>query len=75
VVYAAAPEPGAARWWSACSARLSDLSPVPISASEERLEGQLFTVFTLHDDQIVQLRDRAHRADALVQAGLDFRWH
>jgi limonene-1,2-epoxide hydrolase len=40
-----------------------------------RLEGQLFTVFTVRDGQIVHLRDHAHRADALAQAGLDLQWH
>jgi hypothetical protein len=39
------------------------------------LEGQLFTVFTVRDGQIVHLGDHAHRADALTQAGLDFQWH
>jgi ketosteroid isomerase-like protein len=39
------------------------------------LDGQLFTVFTVRDGQIVHLRDYAHRADALAQAGLDFQWH
>src|SRR5262245_24495009 len=39
-----------------------------------RLDGQLFTVFTVRDDQIVHLRDHAHRADALAEAGLDYRW-
>ena len=40
-----------------------------------RLEGQLFTVFTVRDGQIVHLRDHAHRADALAQAELDLQWH
>ena len=40
-----------------------------------RLDGQLFTVFTVRDGQIVHLRDYAHRADALAQARLDFQWH
>ena len=40
-----------------------------------RIEGQLFTVFTLRDGQIMHLRDHAHRDDALAQAGLDFHWH
>jgi limonene-1,2-epoxide hydrolase len=35
------------------------------------LHGQLFTVFTVSDEQIVQLRDHAQRADALADAGLD----
>jgi limonene-1,2-epoxide hydrolase len=40
-----------------------------------QLEGQLFTVFTVSDGQIVHLRDHAHRADALAEAGLgDYRW-
>jgi ketosteroid isomerase-like protein len=34
------------------------------------LHGQLFTVFTLRDGQIVHLRDYAHRAEALARAGL-----
>jgi limonene-1,2-epoxide hydrolase len=39
------------------------------------LHGQLFTVFTVDDGQIVQLRDYAHRADALADASLDDpRW-
>jgi ketosteroid isomerase-like protein len=33
------------------------------------LHGQLFTVFTLRDGQIVKLRDFAHRAEALAEAG------
>jgi len=32
------------------------------------------TVFTLREGQIVQLRDYAHRADALADAGLDHQW-
>ena len=39
-----------------------------------RLDGQLFTVFTLRDGQIVHLRDHAHRAQALSDAGLDYQW-
>ena len=39
-----------------------------------QLEGQLFTVFTLRDGQIVYLRDHAHRAEALAEAGLDHHW-
>jgi ketosteroid isomerase-like protein len=39
-----------------------------------RLDGQLFTVFTLRDGQIVHLHDHAHRADALADAGLDYHW-
>jgi ketosteroid isomerase-like protein len=35
-----------------------------------RLNGQLFTVFTLREGQIVHLRDHAHRRDALANAGL-----
>jgi ketosteroid isomerase-like protein len=39
------------------------------------LDGQLFTVFTLRQGKIVHLRDHAHRADALSDAGLDdYRW-
>jgi ketosteroid isomerase-like protein len=40
-----------------------------------QLDGQLFTVFTLRDGQIVHLRDHANRADALSDAGLDYQWH
>jgi limonene-1,2-epoxide hydrolase len=40
------------------------------------LHGQLFTVFTIDDRQIVQLRDHGHRADALADAGVDDpKWH
>src|SRR5262249_52659442 len=40
-----------------------------------QLEGQLFTVFSLREGQIVHLRDHAHRTDALTDAGLgDYRW-
>jgi ketosteroid isomerase-like protein len=39
-----------------------------------QLDGQLFTVFTLRDGRIVHLRDHAHRADALSDAGLDYQW-
>jgi ketosteroid isomerase-like protein len=40
-----------------------------------QLGGQLFTVFTLRDGQIVHLLDHAHRSDALAEAGLDdYRW-
>jgi limonene-1,2-epoxide hydrolase len=39
-----------------------------------QLDGQLFTVFTLRDGQIVHLRDHAHRNDALSDAGFDFQW-
>jgi ketosteroid isomerase-like protein len=40
-----------------------------------QLDGQLFTVFTLHDGQIVHLHDHAHRADALAEAELEgFQW-
>jgi limonene-1,2-epoxide hydrolase len=35
------------------------------------LHGQLFTVFTVREGQIMHLRDYAHRADALGDAGLD----
>jgi limonene-1,2-epoxide hydrolase len=35
------------------------------------LHGQLFTVFTVDQGQLVRLRDHAHRADALTDAGLD----
>src|SRR5262245_34538644 len=40
-----------------------------------RLDGQLFTVFTLTEGKITHLRDHAHRADALAEAGLDFDWN
>jgi ketosteroid isomerase-like protein len=39
-----------------------------------RLDGQLFTVFTIRDGQIVHLRDHGHRAAALADAGLDYQW-
>ena len=40
-----------------------------------RLEGQLFTVFTVRDGKIAHLRDHAHRVDALAEAGLsDYQW-
>jgi limonene-1,2-epoxide hydrolase len=39
-----------------------------------KLDGQLFTVFTIRDGQIVHLRDHAHRAQALSDAGLDHQW-
>ena len=40
-----------------------------------QLDGQLFTVFTLRDSQIVRLHDHAHRADALAEAALaDYQW-
>jgi ketosteroid isomerase-like protein len=40
-----------------------------------KLDGQLFTVFTVHDGQIVHRHDHAHRADALAEAGLgDYEW-
>jgi hypothetical protein len=40
-----------------------------------QLDGQLFTVFTLREGQIVRLRDHAHRPDALADAGLDdYHW-
>ena len=39
-----------------------------------QLNGQLFTVFTLRDGQIVHLRDHAHRTDALSDARLDYQW-
>jgi limonene-1,2-epoxide hydrolase len=39
------------------------------------LKGQLFTVFTVRDGQIVQLRDHAQRAKALAEAGRsDHQW-
>jgi limonene-1,2-epoxide hydrolase len=40
-----------------------------------QLDGQLFTVFTLRNGQIIYLRDHAHRAEALAEAGLDYQWH
>jgi len=39
------------------------------------LNGQLFTVFTIHGGQIVHLRDHTHREEALSQAELNFHWH
>jgi hypothetical protein len=39
-----------------------------------QLDGQLFVVFALRRGQIVHLRDHAHRADALADAGLDYQW-
>jgi limonene-1,2-epoxide hydrolase len=39
-----------------------------------KLPGQLFTVFTVRDGQIVHLRDRAHRGEALSDAGLEYEW-
>jgi ketosteroid isomerase-like protein len=40
-----------------------------------QLSGQLFTVFTLREGQIVHLRDHAHRAKALADAGLEhYQW-
>ncbi len=39
-----------------------------------QLDGQLFTVFTLRDGQIVHQRDHAQRAEALADAGLDYQW-
>ncbi len=40
-----------------------------------QLDGQLFTVFTLRDGQIVHLHDHAHRSDALAEAELDdYQW-
>jgi hypothetical protein len=40
-----------------------------------QLDGQLYTVFSVRDGQIVHLHDHAHRADALTEAGLgDYRW-
>src|SRR5262245_29639015 len=38
------------------------------------LHGQLFTVFTARDGQIVHLRDRASRREALSDAGLEHEW-
>ena len=39
------------------------------------LNGQLFTVFTIHGGQIVHLRDHTRREEALSQAELNFHWH
>jgi hypothetical protein len=39
-----------------------------------QLDGQLYTVFTVRDGQIVHLHDHAHRADALTEAGLGDYW-
>jgi limonene-1,2-epoxide hydrolase len=45
------------------------------SFSGVELHGQLFTVFAVRDGQIVQLRDHAQRANALVEAGRsDHQW-
>ena len=38
------------------------------------LHGQLFTVFTLRDGQIVHLRDHAQRSEALSDAELQYEW-
>src|SRR5262245_53180579 len=38
------------------------------------LHGQLFTVFTVRDGQIVHLRDHADRSQALSDAGLQYDW-
>lgn len=38
------------------------------------LHGQLFTVFTVRDGQIVYLRDHAQRGEALSDAGLEHDW-
>ncbi len=39
------------------------------------LDGQLLTVFTLREGQIVHLRDHAQRAAALADAGLEhYKW-
>ena len=38
------------------------------------LHGQLFTVFTVREGQIVHLRDRAHRSEALSDAELEHEW-
>jgi ketosteroid isomerase-like protein len=40
-----------------------------------QLDGQLFTVFTMRDGQIVHLHDHTRRVHALAQAGFDFHWH
>jgi hypothetical protein len=39
-----------------------------------QLDGQLFTVFTLRDGQIVYLRDHARRSEALSDGGLAYEW-
>src|SRR5262245_36159853 len=38
------------------------------------LRGQLFTVFTVREGQIVHLRDRARRSEALSDARLEHEW-
>jgi ketosteroid isomerase-like protein len=38
------------------------------------LHGQLFTVLTVRDGQIVHLRDHAHRSEARSDAGLEYEW-
>ena len=39
-----------------------------------QLDGQLFTVFTVRDGQIVHLHDHAHRGEALRDGGLAYEW-
>jgi hypothetical protein len=43
-------------------------------ARRRRAARQLFTDFTVRDGQLVQLRDHAHRSEALSDRGLDFEW-
>jgi hypothetical protein len=47
----------------------------PEIAGIELVDGQLFTVFTVGEGQIVHLHDHAHRAEALAEAELeDWEW-
>ncbi len=41
----------------------------PAKSSPALMHGQLFTVFTVDEGQIVQLRDFAQRAEALAEGG------
>jgi ketosteroid isomerase-like protein len=44
-------------------------------AGVELQDGQVYTVFTLREGQIVRLRGHTHREDALKEAGLeDYEW-
>jgi hypothetical protein len=43
----------------------------PEIAGVELVEGQLYTVFTVREGQIVHLHDHAHRAEAMADAGLE----
>jgi limonene-1,2-epoxide hydrolase len=48
--------------------------PIRQELAGVQLDGQLFTVFTLRDGQIVYLRDHAHRSEALDDAGREHEW-